>query len=84
MATVSSGAELTSLHRQVLTTPQSTVTLPRTAEAGSVYVAAAPRSWESSTAALVSWFPAGSATSAVAYPSPGTTISATTPITLTF
>jgi lipoprotein-anchoring transpeptidase ErfK/SrfK len=84
VSTVSTGAELTSLRRQVLTTPQSTVTLPRTAEAGTVYVAAAPRSWESSSAALVSWFPAGSATSAIAYPSPGGTISATTPITLTF
>ena len=84
VSTVSSGAELTSLRRQMLTAPQSTVRLPRTAEAGSIYVAAAPRTWESSTAALVSWFPAGSATSAIAYPSPGSTISATTPITLTF
>ena len=84
VSTVSSGPELTSLHRQVLGTPQSTVTLARTAEAGTVYVAAAPRTWESSTAALVSWFPAGSATSAIAYPAPGSTISANTPITLTF
>lgn len=84
VATVSSGAEPTSLHRQVLSTPQSVISLARTAEAGSVYVAATPRSWEKSSAALVSWFPAGSATTAVAYPSPGTTIKATTPITLTF
>ena len=76
VSTVSSGTELTSLHRQVLTAPQSTVTLPRTAEAGTVYVAAAPRTWESSSAALVSWFPAGSATSAIAYPAPGSTIRA--------
>ncbi|HUA04234.1 MAG TPA: L,D-transpeptidase family protein [Solirubrobacteraceae bacterium] len=84
VSTVSTGVEETSLHRQVLSTPQSTVTLPRTAEAGTVYVAAAPRTWESSSAALVSWFPAGSATSAIAYPQPGSTISANTPITLTF
>jgi peptidoglycan hydrolase-like protein with peptidoglycan-binding domain len=84
VSTVSSGAELTSLHRQVLATPASYVTLPRTAEAGTVYVAAAPRSWESSSAALISWFPAGSATTAIASPQPGTTISADTPITLTF
>jgi len=84
VSTVSSGTELTSLHRQVLTAPQSTVTLPRTAEAGTVYVAAAPRTWESSSAALVSWFPAGSSTSAIAYPAPGSTIRANTPITLTF
>ena len=84
VSTVSSGPEMTSLRRKVLGTPQSTVTLARTADAGTVYVAAAPRTWESSTAALVSWFPAGSATSAIAYPAPGSTIKATTPITLTF
>jgi len=84
VSTVSSGTELTSLRRQVLTAPQSTVTIPRTAEAGTVYVAAAPRTWESSSAALVSWFPAGSATSAIAYPAPGSTIRANEPITLTF
>jgi hypothetical protein len=84
VSTVSSGAEPTSLHRQVLSTPQTVVSLARTAQAGSVYVAATPRSWEKSSAALVSWFPAGSATTAVAYPSPGATIKATTPITLTF
>jgi hypothetical protein len=84
VSTVSSGASATSLNRRVLTTPQSTVTLARTAEAGTVYVAAAPRSWETSSAALVSWFPAGAATSAIAEPQPGTTIKANTPITLTF
>jgi peptidoglycan hydrolase-like protein with peptidoglycan-binding domain len=84
VATVSSGSEPTRLHRQVLSTPQSVVSLARSAQAGSVYVAATPRTWEKSSPALVSWFPAGSATTAVAYPSPGTTIKATTPITLTF
>jgi hypothetical protein len=84
VSTVSSGSSPTSLHRTVLAAPQSTVTLARPAEAGSLWVAAAPRSWESSSAALVSWFPAGSATSAVASPAPGTTIRADTPITLTF
>lgn len=84
VSTVSSGASPTSLHRQTLTTPQSTVTLARTAEAGTIYVAAAPRSWESSSAALVSFFPAGSATGAIANPAPGSSISASTPITLTF
>jgi len=84
VATVSSGASPTRLHRQVLSTPQAVVSLARTAQAGSVYVAATPRSWEKSSPALVSWFPAGAATTAVAYPSPGTTIRANTPITLTF
>ena len=84
VSTVSTGPTTTSLRRQQFGAPQSTVTLARTAEAGTVYVAAAPRSWESSSAALVSWFPAGSSTSALAYPAPGSTITATTPITLTF
>ena len=80
------------LHRAVADQPaspavlrhESVVTLPRNALAGSIYVAAAPRTWESSSASLVSWFPAGASTSAIAYPSPGTTIKADTPITLTF
>ncbi|MGO9496360.1 MAG: L,D-transpeptidase family protein [Solirubrobacteraceae bacterium] len=84
VSTVSTGSTTTSLRRQQFGAPQSSVTLPRTAEAGTIYVAAAPRSWESSSATLVSWFPAGSATSALAYPAPGSKISATTPITLTF
>ncbi len=84
VSTVSSGSSATSLRRQELATPASYVTLTRTAEAGTIYVAAAPRTWESSTAALVSWFPAGSATSAIANPAPGGTIRANTPITLTF
>jgi lipoprotein-anchoring transpeptidase ErfK/SrfK len=84
IATFSSGASATGLRRQVLGTPQSVVTLARTAPAGTLWVAAAPRSWESSTASPVSWFPAGSATSAVASPAPGTAIKADTPITLTF
>ncbi len=84
VATVSSGSSPTTLHRQVLGSPQSVVTLARTAPAGSVYVAAAPRTWEKSSASLVSWFPGGAATSAVASPAPGTQIKANTPITLTF
>jgi len=84
VSTVSSGSSPKSLHPQSLATPASYVTLARTAEAGTVYVAAAPRTWESSTAALVSWFPAGSSTTAISNPQPGSTISANTPITLTF
>jgi peptidoglycan hydrolase-like protein with peptidoglycan-binding domain len=72
------------LRRQVLASPQSTVTLPRESTAGTVLVAAAPRIWERSAATLVSWFPAGSAGSAVANPAPGSTIKPATPITLTF
>ncbi len=84
VATFSAGSSPRSLHRQDLAAPQSEVTLARTAEAGTIWVAAAPRSWEKSKAALVSWFPAGAATSALATPAPGSTIKADTPITLTF
>jgi L,D-transpeptidase catalytic domain/Putative peptidoglycan binding domain len=84
VATFSSGGSPNVLHRQTFGTPQSQVTLARTAPAGTVWVAAAPRAWEKSTASLVSWFPAGAATSAVASPSPGATIKASTPISLTF
>jgi L,D-transpeptidase catalytic domain/Putative peptidoglycan binding domain len=84
VAEVSSGASPASLRRQVFATPQSMVTLPRTGAAGSIYVAAAPRSWEAPSPSLVTWFPAGDAAAAVASPLPGSKIRANTPITLTF
>ena len=70
--------------RHVLTSPQTVVRIPRTGSAGTVFVSAAPRTWESSHAALVSWFPGGGAASAVAQPAPGAKIKPSTPITLTF
>ena len=72
------------LGRHLLGQPRSSVTLPRNGDAGSEYVAAAPRAWESSTASIISWFPTGAATSAVATPAPGTRIQPDTQITLTF
>ncbi len=72
------------LQRHRLATPQATVPLPRSAAAGSIFVSAQPRRWETSSDALVSWFPAGSKATVVANPAPGTTIKPTTPITLTF
>ncbi len=84
VATFASGGSPTALHHEALGSPQSQITLARTAAAGTIWVAAAPRSWETSSAAAVSWFPAGAATSAVATPAPGSTIQASTPITLTF
>ena len=72
------------LRRHVLATPSAVVTVPRGAAAGTLGVAAAPRTWESAKAALVSWFPAGAAASAVANPAPGTQIHPNTPISLTF
>jgi peptidoglycan hydrolase-like protein with peptidoglycan-binding domain len=72
------------LRRHVLATPEATVPLPRNTPAGSIFVSAQPRRWETSSDALVSWFPAGSKATVVANPGPGATISPTTPITLTF
>jgi peptidoglycan hydrolase-like protein with peptidoglycan-binding domain len=70
--------------RRVLAKPLTQIKLRRTAEAGTVMIAAAPRSWEKSKPAVISWFPAGSAASAVASPAPGTQITPHTKITLTF
>ncbi|MGI9183979.1 MAG: L,D-transpeptidase family protein [Solirubrobacteraceae bacterium] len=72
------------LKRRILSPPASTVTLSRSTSAGTAFVAAAPRTWESSQQAMVSWFPAGGAATAVASPAPGSTIKPGTPITLTF
>lgn len=72
------------LVRRVLASPQSQIRLRRTSVAGTLAVAAAPRSWETSAPTLVSWFPAGAAATAVATPAPGTTITPHTKITLLF
>jgi lipoprotein-anchoring transpeptidase ErfK/SrfK len=73
------------LRRHALASRRSEIMLAHPGEAGSIEVAAAPRSWESLPApTLVSWFPAGSGTSAVLSPRPGTRISPATPISLTF
>jgi L,D-transpeptidase catalytic domain/Putative peptidoglycan binding domain len=84
VAVVSYGQSATQLARHVLGGQQSSVKLPRSSQAGSIWLAATPRPWETAKPQLVSWFPAGSGASAIAYPSPGTTIKPTTPITLTF
>jgi peptidoglycan hydrolase-like protein with peptidoglycan-binding domain len=77
--------QLEHLQRRALASPRSQITLARTAEAGSIEVAAAPRTWESLPApSLVSWFPVGAEASAVLSPKPGTRISPTRPIFLTF
>ena len=70
--------------RRQLVTPLSTVRLHRTAPAGTLWVAAMPRSWETASPVAVSWFPAGAQASAVATPAPGTVIGPHTKLTLTF
>ncbi len=72
------------LIRRVLTSAETEIKLHRTSDAGTLSVAAAPRTWETSSPAVVSWFPAGTAATAVASPAPGSQIDPHTPITLTF
>jgi peptidoglycan hydrolase-like protein with peptidoglycan-binding domain len=81
---VAYGTSANDLKRRELVSPQAKIALPRTAQAGSVWVAIAPRTWETAKPQLVSWFPEGSGASVVAYPSPGQTIKPSTPIQLTF
>jgi peptidoglycan hydrolase-like protein with peptidoglycan-binding domain len=74
------------LQRSVLAHPETVVTVPRPggAVAGTIFVAATIRGWETASRSLVSWFPAGGAATAVASPAPGAVIRSDTPITLTF
>jgi hypothetical protein len=72
------------LQRHVLARPQSDVTIGNEAPAGTLTVEASLRRWETAKPATISWFPEGSAASAVALPAPGTPIKPNTPITLTF
>jgi peptidoglycan hydrolase-like protein with peptidoglycan-binding domain len=67
-----------------LTTATHTLKLHESADAGSILVAASPRSWERANTTTVSWFPAGSGATAVATPAPGRNIRANSKITLTF
>jgi peptidoglycan hydrolase-like protein with peptidoglycan-binding domain len=82
--TFSYGPDAQHMTRHDLHKPLSQIRLPRSAAAGTLTVAAAPRVWERSTAAIVSWFPAGVKAGAVATPAPGTVITPHTNITLTF
>ncbi len=72
------------LSRHVLATPQSSFSLKPTGAAGTLEVAAAPRTWENPRPTLISWFPPGSKATAVARPTPGSRIKPDSRITLTF
>ncbi|MGN6170295.1 MAG: L,D-transpeptidase, partial [Solirubrobacteraceae bacterium] len=73
------------LHRKVLSRPAISVTLPRSASAGSIMMAGTPHGWDVTAPQAVSWFPAGQVhASAVATPSPGSRLGPDQPITLTF
>jgi peptidoglycan hydrolase-like protein with peptidoglycan-binding domain len=69
---------------KVLPAPTSQVQIPRPALAGTEQVTATIQPWEKAKPAAISWFPAGAGATAIASPAPGGTISANTPITLTF
>ena len=84
VASVSYGPGPAQLSRRQLQPPSTQVTLNRSGAAGTLWVAATARSWETASPAALSWFPAGAATAAVASPAPGTQIGPATPITLTF
>ena len=82
--TVAYGASAGTLHRHTLGRAQTTVTVPHSGSAGTMYVAATVQRWETGHASTVSWFPAGTKATAVAQPRAGATIKPDTPITLTF
>jgi peptidoglycan hydrolase-like protein with peptidoglycan-binding domain len=84
VAVVWYGPSVTQLSRHALSPAGTQLTLARSAAAGTIWVAAAPRTWETARSAAVSWFPAGAATAAVASPAPGTQVNPLTPIALTF
>jgi peptidoglycan hydrolase-like protein with peptidoglycan-binding domain len=84
VAVVWSGPSQSALRRKVLGSPSTAVSLARTSVAGTAWIAATPRTWETAPSRTVSWFPGGAATSAVANPAPGTRIAPNTPIELTF
>jgi L,D-transpeptidase catalytic domain len=78
------GASNQKLTRKILSSPSTSVTVPHTGTAGTVYVSAQIHKWESSSTAQISYFPAGSTASAVANPSPGSTIAPNKTITISF
>ena len=82
--TVAYGTVGSHLTYHSLRSPSASVSLNEAATAGTVAVAAAPRSWERARPVNVSWFPAGAKATAVATPAPGTPIKPGTRITLTF
>ncbi len=68
-----------------LPSPRRTVSLGRAAEAGSIDVSAAPRSWERlSVPVAVTWFPPGGHAKLLASPKPGSRLGLDTPLHLTF
>jgi peptidoglycan hydrolase-like protein with peptidoglycan-binding domain len=84
VSAISYGSSPRKLIKRALSAPTRVVRLQRSGVAGSVWILGIPRSWESARSHLLSWFPSGKATSAVASPTPGSKIRPHTAITLTF
>jgi hypothetical protein len=84
VSVASYGSAAAGLRRHVLGQPTAQLTLPHRGPAGTLWIAAAPRTWETAQPTAVSWFPTGAATAAVASPAPGAHIGPSTPIALTF
>ncbi|MHB1835745.1 MAG: L,D-transpeptidase family protein [Solirubrobacteraceae bacterium] len=78
------GSSRAHMTRHVLAAPTTSIVLPHSGPAGDLVLSGAPLSWEKGGPATVSWFPPGSAATAVASPAPGATLTSATPITLTF
>jgi peptidoglycan hydrolase-like protein with peptidoglycan-binding domain len=78
------GPEGASVAARILATSQTSLDLRERVSAGTATVSFAPRTWERSTVATVSWFPAGRGATAISTPSVGSTIEPDTKITLTF
>jgi L,D-transpeptidase-like protein/putative peptidoglycan binding protein len=73
-----------SVRAAALRTPQRLLRLNESTTAGTADVAVAARPWELPTVTQITWFPAGARATAVATPKPGTKITPSTKITLTF
>jgi len=82
--TIAYGPSAAHLRTRTLPRAQRSITLPHHGSAGTLYLAATARTWESAHASPVNWFPAGTKATAVAQPSAGQTITSSTPITLSF
>ena len=78
------GAQPGKLTRHVLRAPATSVPLPHSGPAGTLYVAAQIHRWERSPSAQITYFPGGGSASAVAQPAPGTPITPATPIRISF
>jgi hypothetical protein len=81
---VSYGPSPGKLTRHTFATAKRSVALAHSSDAGTMYVAGTPQTWETTKAVAVSWFPAGTKASAVAKPAVGTQITSSQPISLTF